>query len=123
MVVAGHPLATRAGRDVLAAGGNAVDAAVAAAAVLSVVCPYACSLGGDVFVLAYDARSGRIGGLNGSGVAPAKASLETYGGKIPQTGPLSISVPGLVAGLQELLGRYGTRKLADLLQPANRSAE
>jgi gamma-glutamyltranspeptidase len=123
MVVAGHPLAARAGKEVLAEGGNAADAAVAAAAVLSVVCPYACSLGGDVFVLAYDARSGRIGGLNGSGVAPAKATLDSYGGKIPQTGPLSISVPGLVAGLQDLLERHGTRPLGDLLQPAIRIAQ
>jgi gamma-glutamyltranspeptidase/glutathione hydrolase len=118
MVVAGHPLAAEAGKRVLSDGGNATDAAVAAAAVLAVVCPYACSPGGDVFALVYDAASDTVGGLNGSGVAPAGATAEVYADGIPQTGPLSISVPGLFAGLHDLLERYGTRPWAELLAPA-----
>ena len=118
MVVAGHPLAAEAGKRVLTDGGNAIDAAVAAAAVLAVVCPYACNPGGDVFALVYDAASGTVGGLNGSGVAPAGATAEVYSDGIPQTGPLSISVPGLFAGLHDLLARYGTRPWAELLVPA-----
>src|SRR5687768_1567062 len=102
MVVAGHPLAAEAGRDQLAAGGNAVDAAVAAAAVLAVVCPQACTLGGDVFALVFDAATGRMEGLNGSGAAPGGATPERYADGIPRTGPLSIAVPGLVAGLEDL---------------------
>lgn len=118
IVVAGHALAAEAGRDVLRGGGNAVDAAVAAAAVLTVVCPYACTLGGDVFALIFDAKDGRVGALNGSGVAPAKASLDSYGGRIPQTGAGSISIPGFVAGIEDMLARSGTLPLAALIGPA-----
>jgi gamma-glutamyltranspeptidase len=122
MVVAAHPLAAEAGRDVLAAGGNAVDAAVAAAGVLAVVCPYACTLGGDVFALVHSAADRRIYGLNGSGVAPAAATPDRFQDGIPRTGPLSISVPGFVAGIADLLGRFGSRSLGSLLEPAIRLA-
>lgn len=122
VVVAGHPLAANAGRDVLADGGNATDAAVAAAMVLSVVCPYACTLGGDVFALAFDAASGKLSGLNGSGVAPAAATEKRYNAGIPRTGPLSISVPGMLAGLEDLLLHNGTRPLDSLMGTAIRLA-
>ena len=123
VVVAGHPLAANAGRDVLANGGNATDAAVAAAMVLAVVCPYACTLGGDVFALVFDAASGKLSGLNGSGLAPAAATAERYAEGIPRTGPLSISVPGMAAGIEDLLMRQGTRPLDSLMGPAIRLAQ
>ncbi len=118
IVVAGHVSAAEAGRDQLAAGGNAVDAAVAAAAVLAVVCPYACTIGGDLFALILNGESGSVVGLNASGAAPAKATEELYADGIPRTGPLSISVPGFVAGLGDMCRRHGTRGLAELLAPA-----
>ena len=112
MVVAGHPLAAEAGRDALQAGGTAVDAAIAAAMVLNVVCPYATTLGGDVFALVYDAKSKKLFGLNGSGCAPERAT------KFTQTGPESISVPGVVAGLFDLHAKLATVPWGILLSPA-----
>jgi gamma-glutamyltranspeptidase/glutathione hydrolase len=112
MVVAGHPLAAEAGRDALQAGGTAVDAAIAAAMVLNVVCPYATTLGGDVFALVYDAKSKRLHGLNGSGAAPDRATSFT------QTGPASISVPGAAAGLFDLHAKLATVEWGTLLSPA-----
>ena len=67
MVVAPHYLAAEAGLELLKAGGNALDAAVAASAMLQVVYPFVCGLGGDVFMIIYDAASGKLHGLNGSG--------------------------------------------------------
>src|SRR5919205_639439 len=97
-----HWLATEIGRDVLAAGGNALDAAVAMNAMLAVVYPHMCGLGGDLFLLYAEARSGRIHCLNASGPAPALATVEALGerglGAVPARGPLTATVPGAVAG-------------------------
>src|SRR5579863_3149134 len=78
VVSAPHYLAAQAGLDLLKAGGNAVDAAIAASATLQVVYPFVCGLGGDVFALLYDPKSQALHGLNGSGRAPAAASIERY---------------------------------------------
>lgn len=123
MVAAGHPLAAGSGVDVLRKGGNAVDAAIAAAATLSIVSPHECGLGGDLFALVFDARGGRVHGLNASGRSPADATLESMPAGSPDTGPLSITVPGMVGGWDALAERFGSRPLGHLLVDAIDYAE
>jgi gamma-glutamyltranspeptidase/glutathione hydrolase len=122
-----HWLATETGRDVLAAGGNALDAAVAMNAMLAVVYPHMCGLGGDLFLLYAEACSGRIACLNASGPAPALATVEALGERglraVPARGPLTATVPGAVAGWRVALERFGTRSFGDLLEPAAAVAE
>jgi gamma-glutamyltranspeptidase/glutathione hydrolase len=125
-IATSQPLATAAGLRALQNGGNAIDAAVTAAAVLAVVEPTMNSAGGDLFALLYDARTKRIHGLNSSGRAPAAATLEEFQrrklDKIPLRGELSVSVPGVVDGWSELLAKHGTITLAQALEPAIRYA-
>lgn len=127
MVATPHYLASGVGLDVLRRGGTAVDAAIAANAVLNVVYPDMCSPGGDLFMLLYDARSRSLRGLNGSGRAPAKATIEYFTDRgmshVPTTGPLSITVPGVVDAWVEALNAAGSLSLSDLLQPAIDYAE
>ncbi|WP_286846301.1 gamma-glutamyltransferase, partial [Spongiibacter sp. UBA6593] len=115
-----HTLATEAGMQMFRAGGNAVDAALAAAAVLTVVYPHQCALGGDAFALV-ESASGDVTAYNGSGAAPAGLDADLlrarYDG-IPDAGPLSISVPGLVAAWYSLSSSQGTLPWAELLAPA-----
>ncbi len=122
IVATSHPLASQAGLDVLKRGGNAADAAIAANAVLGVVEPMSCGLGGDLFVLYWEAKTGKLHGLNGSGRSPYSLSREVFQKKnlrqIPDTGVLSWSVPGCVAGWSDLNEKLGSRKLAELLAPA-----
>jgi gamma-glutamyltranspeptidase/glutathione hydrolase len=118
MVVAGHPDAAMAGAAALTAGGTVADAAVAAAAVLAVVVPQACSIGGDAFILVHDAKSGRTSGINASGPSPAAAVPERYAQGIPQTGPLSPNVPGVVGGWQALHGKFGRLPWSELFRNA-----
>src|SRR5437667_7264294 len=106
-VAANHPLAVQAGLLALRAGGNAVDAAVATAMTLAVVEPMMSGLGGDGFYHVYDQATGRAVVFNGTGPAPAAATPERYADGIPPTGPLSISVPGTVAGLGAMHRKYG----------------
>ena len=115
-----HPLASAAGYRVLLEGGNAVDAAIAMAGVLSVVRPHMNGVGGDAFVFVYEAETGRLHTLNGSGRAGALATPEFFGEieAIPDTGPLTVSVPGAVRAWDDLHARFGTRPLAELLAPA-----
>jgi gamma-glutamyltranspeptidase/glutathione hydrolase len=122
MIVAGHGLATKAGLAVLQDGGNAVDAAIAAAVVLCVVCPYACTLGGDLYALVSHPRSG-IAGLNATGRSPFAADAERFADGIPGNGVLAATVPGLLRGLGDLQERFGTRDFASLMRPAIRLAE
>jgi gamma-glutamyltranspeptidase / glutathione hydrolase len=126
VIATSQPLATAAGLRVLQNGGNAIDAAVTAAAVLAVVEPTMNSAGGDLFALLYDAKTKRIHGLNSSGRAPAAATLEEFQrrklDKIPLRGELSVSVPGVVDGWSELLAKHGTITLAQALEPAIRYA-
>src|ERR1700694_5515200 len=86
MIVSGHSLATTAGLELLQEGGSVVDAAIAAAAVLAVVLPQACTLGGDTFMLTHRAHEGS-GALNGSGASPADLSVDSFPDGIPARGP------------------------------------
>jgi gamma-glutamyltranspeptidase/glutathione hydrolase len=125
MVAAGHPLAAEAGLRILKAGGNAVDAAIATWAVQGQVEPGMTGLGADMFVLFYNAKTGEVKFINGTGFAPQAATIEFYKSKggIPGEGPLSISVPGAVGGAAYAVQKYGTKPLADILAPAIEIAE
>jgi gamma-glutamyltranspeptidase/glutathione hydrolase len=129
MIASGHPLASVAGLEVLAAGGNAIDAAVAVAGVLGVVQPMMSGLGGDTFLLVYLKREGRIWAMNASGPAPAGATRDYFVERgyrqMPLRGMLSVSVPGAVAAMSEALARWGSGRfgLDRLLAPAVRYAE
>jgi gamma-glutamyltranspeptidase/glutathione hydrolase len=121
-VVAPHHLATEAGLAILRAGGSAVDAAIAANAVLGVVVPNSCGIGGDAFWLIWDAVEARQHALNGSGRSPAAidapAVRATGHATIPMRGPLSITVPGAVRSWGEAHERFGRLSLAAVLAPA-----
>jgi len=106
----------------LRAGGNAIDAAVATALALSVVEPMMSGLGGDAFYHVFDAKVGKSVVFNGSGPAPRAASPERYAGGIPRTGPLSVSVPGMLGGLGLMHAEYGTLPWAQLCAEAIRLA-
>jgi gamma-glutamyltranspeptidase / glutathione hydrolase len=127
MVATSEREATDAGLAILRAGGNAADAAVAAAAALAVVEPMATGIGGDCFALYYDARTREVTALNGSGRAPAQLTiaLATSRGltEIPMASGLAVTVPGTVAGWCDLLARHGRRTIADVLAPAIDLAE
>ena len=122
VVSAGHYLAALAGTRVLQEGGNAVDAALAAAFAMAVVRPETCGPGGDLFALVAMKRTGRVEALNASGPAPRKASIDWFREKkldaIPVSGPLSIAVPGAVDGWLELHRKYGTKDLERLTADA-----
>jgi gamma-glutamyltranspeptidase/glutathione hydrolase len=122
VVSAENPLAAQAGANVLAHGGNAVDAAIATNAVMGVVEPMMNGIGGDLFAIVYDAKSGKLYGLNASGWAPAGLSVEFLKSKgiakMPQKGIQSVTVPGAVDGWAKLIARFGTKKFAELLAPA-----
>jgi gamma-glutamyltranspeptidase len=117
-VAANHPLAAQAGLLALRAGGNAVDAAVATAAALAVVEPMMSGLGGDGFYHVYDEATGRALVFNGTGPAPAAATPDRYAGGIPRIGPLSVSVPGALAGLDAMHRRFGRLPWPDLFAEA-----
>ena len=119
---ANHPLAAQAGLMALRAGGNAVDAAIATALALSVVEPMMSGLGGDAFYHVFDAKSGRSVVFNGTGPAPRAATPERYAAGIPRTGPLSVSVPGMLAGLGMMHADYGALPWAQLCAEAIRLA-
>jgi gamma-glutamyltranspeptidase/glutathione hydrolase len=127
IVATSQPLASQAGLDVLKAGGNAVDAAIAANAVLGVVEPMSCGIGGDLFVIYWDAKSKQLYGLNASGRSPYALNIKLFRDlgmtQIPNEGPLSWSVPGCVDGWAELSARFGTKPLEELLTPAIHYAE
>ena len=121
-VSAGHPLAAAAGHDVLRRGGNAMDAAIAMAGVLAVVRPHMNGVGGDAFALHYEAATGQVHAMNGSGRAGALADPALFAERgldeVPGAGPLSVSVPGAVAAWADALERFGTLPLDELLSPA-----
>ena len=126
MVCASVPSAAAAGVEMLRRGGNAIDAALATAAVLGVVEPMSTGIGGDAFALFWSAREGRLVGLNGSGRAPAAASLAAYRERgierIAPRGILAATVPGAVHAWETLSERYGALPLGDVLEPAIRLA-
>ncbi|MGC1660669.1 MAG: gamma-glutamyltransferase [Candidatus Acidiferrales bacterium] len=122
VVAAENPLAAQAGAAILARGGNAVDAAVATNAVMGVVEPMMNGMGGDLFAIVYDAKSGKIYGLNASGWAPAALTIDHLKSKglteMPDGGIDSVTVPGVVDGWSKLLARFGTKQFPELLAPA-----
>ena len=120
MIASGHALASEAGIRVLKAGGNAIDAAVAAWAVQGLTEPEMTGLGGDMFMLIYLAKTGEVKFINGTGVAPMAATVDFYKSKggLPSDGILSVSVPGAVAGAELAARTYGTKSLAELMAPA-----
>jgi gamma-glutamyltranspeptidase/glutathione hydrolase len=127
MVATSQPLAALAGLRVLMDGGNAADAAVTTAAMLNVVEPMSTGIGGDCFALIFDASTGKVSALNGSGRSPAAFTLEEarrLGLKeIPPTGALPVTVPGTVSGWAALLEQCGTMTLGECLAPAISTAE
>lgn len=127
VVAAPHYLASQAGLRVLQDGGSAVDAAVAANAVLQVVYPHNCAAGGDAFWIIHDPREGRPVALNGSGRAPLAAELDLLRERglveMPERGPLTVTVPGVVDSWHEALARFGRCDLERVLAPAIAYAE
>lgn len=122
MVAASHPLAAQVGLDILKAGGNAIDAAVAVNAVLGLVEPHMNGVGGDLFAIVWHAESEQLYGLNATGRAPYEISRETLVRqgleRMPGTGPLTWTVPGAVDGWDQLLRRFGTMTFSEVLPPA-----
>jgi gamma-glutamyltranspeptidase/glutathione hydrolase len=122
MAASSHPLASRSGVRILEQGGNAVDAAVAMAAVLSVVEPYSVGIGGDCFALLALEGGSRFVGLNASGRAPAGAGIEALAAqgleRMPEHGGAPVTVPGALAGWAELAEAHGSLGLDTLLAPA-----
>jgi gamma-glutamyltranspeptidase len=122
-IVAGHPLAAAAGMHVLASGGNAVDAAIAAAAAVAVVRPHMCGVAGDGFFLIYEAAARRVHALNAGGPAPSSLTLGHFRGRMPDRGAILSTVPGILDGWREAHARFGTRAWQELLAPAIALAE
>jgi len=122
MAATSHPLATQTAVAILRGGGSAIDAAIAANAVLGLVEPTGCGVGGDLFAIVWDAASGKLAGLNASGRSPRGLTLEKLEAmgvrQIPAHGPLSVSVPGAVDGWFTLHEAYGRLPMADVLAPA-----
>jgi gamma-glutamyltranspeptidase/glutathione hydrolase len=127
MVATSHPAAAQVGVEVLKSGGTAADAALAANALLGVVEPMSCGIGGDLFVLYWDAQSKTLHGLNGSGRSPATLTRDVFRDRglvhIPTTGALSWSVPGCVHGWEVLRQRFGKKSLGELLAPSIEAAQ
>ena len=126
MVATSQPLAANAGLQSMVDGGNAIDAAVTAAAVLNVVEPHSTGMGGDLFALVWEARSKQVHSLNASGRSPSTASAEELRRKglsaVPDDSAYAVTVPGTVSGWHELVTRFGRRTLSDALVPAIRYA-
>ncbi len=122
MAATSQPLATQAALDILKQGGTAIDAAIAANAVLGVVEPMSNGIGGDLFAIVWDAKTKKLYGLNASGRSPKALSLamlkEQNLEKIPTHGPLSLSIPGCVDGWFELHKKFGSLSIKEVLKPA-----
>jgi gamma-glutamyltranspeptidase / glutathione hydrolase len=120
-------LASQVGASVLEHGGNAIDAAVATNAMMGLIAPMNDGIGGDLFAIVYDAKTGKLYGLNASGWAPAALTAGYLRAKgdttMPQRGINAVTVPGAVSGWDALLAKFGTKKFAELLAPAIDYAE
>lgn len=127
IVAAEHPMAAQIGATLLAQGGNAVDAAVAANAAMGFFSPMMCGIGGDLFAMVYEADSGRLYGLNASGWSPAGLTLEHLHAAGHEQMPIrtinAVTVPGAVEGWHRLLDRFGYKSMAEVLEPAIYFAE
>ena len=121
MVASSHPLATQIGLEILKQGGSAVDAAIAVNAALGLMEPTGNGIGGDLFAIVWDAKSKKLYGLNASGPAPKKLSLEYFQknnlSEYPEFGPLPVTVPGAVAGWSELHKKFGKLPIKRLFKP------
>ena len=122
MACTSQPLATQVAIDILKKGGNAIDAAIAANAVLGLVEPTSCGVGGDLFTIIWSEQKQKLYGLNASGRSPRSLKLDYFNDNgyefIPATGPLPVSVPGCVDGWFEMHGMFGKLSMEDILQPA-----
>ena len=122
MAATSQPLATQVALDILKKGGNAVDAAIAANAVLGLVEPTGNGIGGDLYAIVWDAKTEKLYGLNASGRSPYDLKLKYFKkngyDKIPAYGPLPVSVPGAVDGWFEMHGKFGSMGMQEILQPA-----
>ncbi|AIY66249.1 gamma-glutamyltransferase [Pseudoalteromonas piratica] len=126
MAATSQPLATQVALDILKKGGSAVDAAIAANAVLGLVEPTGCGIGGDLYAIVWQQKDQKLHGLNASGRSPASLTLDmlkAQGNKIPSYGPLPVSVPGAVDGWFELHDKFGKLPMTELLAPAIHYAE
>ena len=123
MVSSANATASLVGCEVLRAGGNAMDAAVAMGASLAVMEPHNSHLGGDVFLQFWDAGARKLWALNSSGAAPSGATLDAMGGEIPLRGIRAAAVPGAVDGWLTALARWGTLTASEVLAPAVALAE
>jgi gamma-glutamyltranspeptidase / glutathione hydrolase len=127
MVATSQPLATQIGLEILKNGGSAVDAAIAANAALGLMEPTGSGIGGDLFAIVYEAKTGKLYGLNASGRSPKELTLDFFKEKglktIPPLGPLPVSVPGCVDGWFELHKRFGKLTMEQLLSPTIQYAE
>ena len=122
MIATSQALASAAGLQAMQDGGNAIDAAITAAAVLSVVEPDMNGIGGDLFAIVYDAKTKKVYGLDSSGRSSHRATPAEFARRglssVPDGGPLSVDVPGVIEGWSQLLSRFGTLPLRKALQPA-----
>lgn len=122
MAATSQPLATQAAIDILKKGGSAADAAIAANALLGLVEPTGCGVGGDLFAIVWDANTRKLYGLNASGRSPHELTPAWFKqngySKIPSLGPLPVTVPGCVDGWFELHGKFGKMNMKEILQPA-----
>src|SRR6266436_4210411 len=127
IVATSQTLASQAGAQILARGGSAMDAAIAANAVLGVVEPESNGMGGDLFAIYWDAKTGALTGINASGWAPKALSIDALKAlghsTMPQEGIQSVTVPGCVEGWSKLHKRFGRLPWKDLFQPAIYYAE
>ena len=127
IVAASQPLAARAGVQILERGGNAIDAAIAANATIGLMEPTGNGIGGDLFIIYYEAKTGTVYGLNSSGWAPSGLTVDLLDSKgiktMPQRGVHSVTVPGAVAGWDAMRSKFGTKPFAELLAPAIYYAE
>lgn len=127
MAATSQPLATQVALEVMRQGGNAIDAAIAANAMLGLVEPTGNGIGGDLFAIVWDAKSKKLYGLNGSGRSPQALTLDWFKqqglDKIPSHGPLPVTVPGTVDGWFMLHQRFGQMPMSEILQPTIRYAE
>ena len=123
MAASANPIASLIGVEILRAGGNAADAAVAIGAAIAVMEPHNSHLGGDAFAQVWDAPARKLTALNGSGAAPAGATVEAMGGMVPERGIRAVAVPGAVDAWLTLLSRWGTMTASEALAPAIALAE
>lgn len=127
MVATSHPLASQIGLDILKSGGNAIDAAIAANIALGLMEPTGNGIGGDLFVIIWDAKTKKLYGLNASGPAPKDITIKYFKDKgidkIPSYGPLPVSVPGVVDGWIKLHERFGKTNFESLFEPTIKYAQ